>query len=533
MFRSLPAAVLSVLLIALPAWGAPVGDQPAGEVKALIPDATRNAKPVAVKDALQWNDLLKTLAKGRLRAGLADGSILSVGANSELKVVQHDASSQQTVVEMNYGKLRNQVVKITQPGGKYEVKTPNVVAGVIGTDFYIAYENKRTTVICYEGKVLVTPVAEANAINHDTSKQTSTSIVVAAGQMVAIGTIGTKDQTGQSQAIPAPPAVVQASLSETDIPDIAASQPGSPGSRDTGLTPSASQPGSPGSRNAGLTPTAPQPGSPGSRDAGLAPAAPQPPSRNWQEKIPASPPPFDSGSEKQLWELMNQERTTRGLPPLQPDEGLTLAARQHSVVMAQNRTLSHQFPGEPSPEVRLGYQNVRFDRASENVATAMNAPAAHQSLMESPPHRAAILNSEYDSAGIAVTRNGNFIYVTEAFAHVLPNSPVADPGGALQNAIANYAFSHGFPPPTAKPEARLQEMARSMALNGAPDGDAPRQIDGVERVLIWVTPEPSRLPGNVADAISQPLPGGYSVGAFFAASTRFPRGIYWMVMVTY
>lgn len=231
---------------------------------------------------------------------------------------------------------------------------------------------------------------------------------------------------------------------------------------------------------------------------------------------------------------MNRERTTRGLPPLQPDEGLTLAARQHSVAMAQNRTLSHQLPGEPPPEVRLGYQNVRFDRASENVATAINAPAAHQSLMESPPHRAAILSSEYDSAGIAVTRNGSYIWVTEAFAHVLPNgSPVADPGSTLQNAIVNFAVSHGLPPPTAKPQPRLQEMARSMALNGAPDGDAPRQIDGVERVLIWATPDPSRLPRNVVDAISQPLPGGYSVGAFFAASDRYPRGLYWMVMVTY
>ena len=59
MFRSLLSIVLSLLLVVLPAWAIPEGDQPAGEVKALIPDASRNAHPLAVKDTLQWNDLLK------------------------------------------------------------------------------------------------------------------------------------------------------------------------------------------------------------------------------------------------------------------------------------------------------------------------------------------------------------------------------------------------------------------------------------------------------------------------------------------
>ena len=59
----------------------------------------------------QWNDLLKTEQKGRLRAGLTDGSILSLGSNSELRVVQHDAASQQTSLEMNLGKVRSKVVQ--------------------------------------------------------------------------------------------------------------------------------------------------------------------------------------------------------------------------------------------------------------------------------------------------------------------------------------------------------------------------------------------------------------------------------------
>ena len=215
MLRSLQCVLLSLLLMAMPAWATPDGDQPAGEVKALIPDASRNAKPLAVKDTLQWNDLLKTDAKGRVRAGLTDGSIVSDGSNSELRVVQHDASSQQTVIEMNYGKLRNQVVKITQPGGKYEVKTPNAVIGVIGTDFYVGYDNNRTTVICYKGQVVVTPAASAAVINsNNPTTGTSTGTTLSAGQIVVVGA---KEEEGG--AAPPPPTLLQTSISDTQVPE--------------------------------------------------------------------------------------------------------------------------------------------------------------------------------------------------------------------------------------------------------------------------------------------------------------------------
>ena len=217
MLRSLLSIFLSLLLLAGPAFGSPGGDQPAGEVQRLIPDASRNAHPLAVKDILQWNDLLSTNAKGRLRAGLTDGSILSLGSNSELKVVQHDASSQQTLLEMNYGKLRNQVVKITQPGGKYEVKTPNAVIGVIGTDFYVAYAKNRTTVICYEGQLVVTPAPGAQAVDSNSaSAGTRAAITLVAGQMVVIGA---KEKQGASEIVIPPPGVLQASMRDTEVPD--------------------------------------------------------------------------------------------------------------------------------------------------------------------------------------------------------------------------------------------------------------------------------------------------------------------------
>jgi hypothetical protein len=221
LFKRSVAIVLCSLMTGLPAMAQPAGNnQVAGQINALIPAATRNSQTAKVKEELDWNDLLKTEKTGRVRAGLKDGSILSVGSDSELRIVQHDNVSQQTELEMDFGKVRSQVTKVTKPGGKFEMKTPNAVIGVIGTDFYTSFEGNKTTVICYKGQVSVTPVGNAAATgNSGASSSTSNTITVSEGQMVVV----TSDvpPAGPSQT---PADVLEASLSATAV--VAAGTPG-------------------------------------------------------------------------------------------------------------------------------------------------------------------------------------------------------------------------------------------------------------------------------------------------------------------
>jgi FecR protein len=186
--RRLTAVILCLLISPLPAMCEPQTDgQHAGQINALIPAVRRNTQTAKVNEDLRWNDLLKTEHSGRVRAGLTDGSILSVGSDSELLIVEHDGASQQTSLEMNFGKVRSQVVKITKPGGKFELKTPNAVIGVIGTDVYAAYDSNKTTVICYTGRVSVTPLGNAQATqNSGKANSVSNTVVLEAGQMVEI-----------------------------------------------------------------------------------------------------------------------------------------------------------------------------------------------------------------------------------------------------------------------------------------------------------------------------------------------------------
>jgi hypothetical protein len=209
------AVVLCLMVSNLPVLAA--GAQRAGQINALMPAATRNDKPAKAKDDLDWNDVLKTTASGRVRAGLTDGSILSLGPNSELKVVQHDAASQQTSLEIGAGQLRSKVVKITQPGGKFEVKTPNAVIGVVGTDFYVEYAGGKTTVICYTGEVWVNPQSGAHVQSQSQGTSASNGTVhLQPGQMVQVGAeIPPAGWTSN----PTPLGVQQASIADTSVPD--------------------------------------------------------------------------------------------------------------------------------------------------------------------------------------------------------------------------------------------------------------------------------------------------------------------------
>jgi FecR-like protein len=191
------------------------GAQRAGQIDALIPAATRNAQSAKAKDEVDWNDLLKTAHSGRVRASLTDGSILSVGSDSELRVVQHDASSQQTSLELNYGRVRNQVTNITKAGGKYELKTPNAVIGVIGTDFIALYKSNKTTVWCRKGRVRVTPMGKV-AKSSGQQSSTDNSVTLEEGQMVVITS---EIPSAGFQPSNTPPDEAQSVLLSTDVPD--------------------------------------------------------------------------------------------------------------------------------------------------------------------------------------------------------------------------------------------------------------------------------------------------------------------------
>ena len=123
-----------------------------------------------------------------------------------------------------------------------------------------------------------------------------------------------------------------------------------------------------------------------------------------------------ANAERELFHAVNQERKTHGLPTLRSDEALASAARKHAELMAQQGTVAHQLPGEPGLPARARAAGARFTWLSENVDEGPNADAIHQSFMKSPQHRANILDSDMDSAGIGVVERKGELFAVEDFS---------------------------------------------------------------------------------------------------------------------
>lgn len=242
---------------------------------------------------------------------------------------------------------------------------------------------------------------------------------------------------------------------------------------------------------------------------------------------------FDSAGEAQLVDLINQARAERGLSPLEVDSRLTHAARQHTELMVQQSSLAHQFPGEPLPQDRMAAEGVASDRQGENVDLNQSIPGAHDALMHSPPHRANILNPEYNAVGIGVIRSGANVWVTEDFARRLPQLSEPQAEAAAQTAIGQYQRAHGFPAPVRKPMTPLRRLACDMALNDALDMTPASHLPGVHGVFAWTAGDPGKLPREIDRLLGPGLAGGYSLGACFAPSVSHPGGLYWLVMVFY
>lgn len=163
-----------------PAQGAPPAAH-AGEVTAVIPQSRieRGAAqmPTAVRSEVLWGDVVRTETRGRVRIGLGDGSVLNVGSHSQLRVVRHEATTQQSELVMQVGKMRVQAQQLGRQG-KFEVRTSTAVLGVIGTHFFVEATPTYTRVLVFSGKVRATNILSAIAGHVDVSAGQQTIIHV-------------------------------------------------------------------------------------------------------------------------------------------------------------------------------------------------------------------------------------------------------------------------------------------------------------------------------------------------------------------
>jgi hypothetical protein len=205
-FESLRCGVVVLMCLLLSplcptAYSDSVDHDPVGKVTGVSRAASENATPASLKDEVRTNEMLTTNKSGRLRVQLHDGSILSIGSESQVRVTKHEASTGETLVDLGSGRLRSRVVKVRKAGTHFQVLTPQARISVVGTDFYVDVAPEKTQVVVYSGIVLVGANAGGSAVD------------VAAGQMTTI------DHNGISRLVLTPEDYEQETISETALPE--------------------------------------------------------------------------------------------------------------------------------------------------------------------------------------------------------------------------------------------------------------------------------------------------------------------------
>ncbi|MBT2364256.1 CAP domain-containing protein [Streptomyces sp. ISL-10] len=110
-----------------------------------------------------------------------------------------------------------------------------------------------------------------------------------------------------------------------------------------------------------------------------------------------------SGPEAQVLALVNEERAAAGCGPVTASERLTQAADDYSDVMADSGVMSHTGPDGSTMTTRVEAAGYAWSTLGENIARGQaDAASVMDAWMQSPGHRANILNCSFNELGIGV-----------------------------------------------------------------------------------------------------------------------------------
>ena len=140
-----------------------------------------------------------------------------------------------------------------------------------------------------------------------------------------------------------------------------------------------------------------------------APAAPAAPAK----PAPTAPAaPADSAElgayEQQVVDLVNKERAAAGLSPLKANTKLASVAEKKAEDLRDKGYFAHQSPTYGSPFDMMKQFGISYTAAGENIAKGQKTPAdVMNGWMNSPGHRANILNSNFTEIGVGYVTDSN------------------------------------------------------------------------------------------------------------------------------
>ncbi len=167
-----------------------------GLVKAKLGNGT--IQEVKIDQSLAEGTVLQTADKSFVKLLFIDKSQMNLGPNSQM-IINTFPKKEPGIITLVRGQLRAQVTKNylemdDKTKSKLYIRTKTAAMAIRGTDFQVNYnaENQNTSLITFEGKVLMASIDKGALTNHlDQSSlekviSSSTSVVVERGQISAV-----------------------------------------------------------------------------------------------------------------------------------------------------------------------------------------------------------------------------------------------------------------------------------------------------------------------------------------------------------
>jgi len=202
-------------------------------------------------------------------------------------------------------------------------------------------------------------------------------------------------------------------------------------------------------------------------------------------------------AEARMLVLLNDARKTAGLSPVQPDSELREMALSHSTDQADHHFFGHVSPSTGTPEDRLRRAGLLVSTFGENVATAATPEVAHEGLMNSPGHRANMLQPRFTHVGIGARKSETGIIVTLNFGRRPAPSAMPTDAAQVEAAIAALRASKGLGVVRVDTTFRVVAQAGANAYaDGGSDSDVNKALQLAQQK------EADRLRKNLAGGCS-------------------------------
>ena len=255
-----------------------------------------------------------------------------------------------------------------------------------------------------------------------------------------------------------------------------------------------------------------------------------------QEKKPSIQKKDVSTIEQDLFKLVNRARQKHDLAPVRFSPPLSSLARKHSLDMALRGDISHFSTSGKAYYERLVEGDFYFIKNGENVAFSQTfiSEFIHQGFMDSPGHRANILDPDFDEVGIGVVfKEDDGYYVTQDFIRSLKLKGREEARAEVEENINRIRRAYSLPPILFLAEAN--RFAQQCSINEAKDRSRPPIPShfGKTHLFYFRTPSFEYLYSKYKDKLLDKNYETAGLGIDFSRNEKSPGGAYFITLLLF